>query len=284
MTKQNVEPLKLTNNNLVLSNQNDYTLSIQISLDGFSFCLHNNTIESIETLNHYPFKVLTPEAILSQVKTIFKDEPLLNKTYNKVSVCHINNLSALVPKSLFDKAHLKNYLEFSVKTLENDFFDFDEIEIIDAVNVYIPYVNLNNFFIDQFGSFTYQHISSLLIKQLIGQNGLSTDSQMFVHINNSHFEMVVIKSQKLQLYNTFSYQTKEDFIYYILFVAEQLGLNPNEFNLYLLGNISRTDNLYTMAYKYIKNVKLYDYQLNFKPIFSITDFQKRQFYSLLNQQ
>jgi len=49
---------------------------------------------------------------------------------------------------------------------------------------------------------------------------------MFVNLDNKHFEIVVIANNKLILYNSFKYQTKEDYIYYILFTAEQLELNP----------------------------------------------------------
>jgi hypothetical protein len=29
--------------------------------------------------------------------------------------------------------------------------------------IYIPYVNMNNFFIDQFGTFDYKHANSILV-------------------------------------------------------------------------------------------------------------------------
>lgn len=284
MTKQNKEPLKLINNNLVLATPNHYTLSIQLSLDGFSFCIYNNFETCLEVLQHHYFKAKSPEALLSQVERIFASEPLLNKTFNKVTVSHVNNLSSLVPKSLFDKNQLKSYLDYSVKTLENDFFDFDELAVINAVNVYIPYVNVNNYFIDKFGSFTFNHFSSLLIEQLISQNSLSNNAQLFAHISENHFEIIVIQSQKLLLYNTFNYQTKEDFIYYILFVAEQLALNPNTFDLFLLGAVSSSDKLFAIAYKYVKNVKLYNFALKYKPMFTLSESQQRQFFCLLNQQ
>ena len=43
-----------------------------------------------------------------------------------------------------------HYLKYSIKVLENDFVTFDELNNCDIVNVYIPFVNINNFLIDQF--------------------------------------------------------------------------------------------------------------------------------------
>ena len=68
---------------------------------------------------------------------------------------------------------------------------------------------------------------------------------------------MAIANQKLLLYNTFEYQTKEDFIYYLLFTAEQLQLNPEIFQLKLFGKISKENELYQIAYKYIRNVSLF---------------------------
>jgi hypothetical protein len=52
---------------------------------------------------------------------------------------------------------------------------------------------------------------------------------MTVHFSEGHFEIIVIQNQKLLLFNSFDYQTPEDFIYYVLFTAEQLSLNPKTF-------------------------------------------------------
>ncbi|MBL4643407.1 MAG: DUF3822 family protein, partial [Flavobacteriaceae bacterium] len=47
---------------------------------------------------------------------------------------------------------------------------------------------------------------------------------------------------------------KEDFIYYILFTAEQLQLNPEELLLFFIGDIEEESELYHIAYQYIRNV------------------------------
>jgi hypothetical protein len=58
--------------------------------------------------------------------------------------------------------------------------------------------------------------------------------------------------------NTFEYKTPEDLIYYLLFTAEQLNLNPEIFKLEFLGNIAEDDAYFKIAYKYIRNVSLLD--------------------------
>ena len=102
---------------------------------------------------------------------------------------------------------------------------------------------------------------------------------MFVHVSDTHFEIVVIQNQKLELYNSFEYKTPEDFIYYILFTAEQLHLNPESFKLELLGKIDTESPLYTIAYKYVRNVAMMDYSSVFN---SLSEAQKREHFILIN--
>jgi hypothetical protein len=117
---------------------------------------------------------------------------------------------------------------------------------------------MNNFFIDQYGSFDYKHANSILVSKLLDLSKNNEERKMFVHVSESHFEIVVVQNQKLHLFNSFEYKTSEDFIYYILFTAEQLQLNPEHFKLEFLGAIVETDAFYQIAYKYIRNVSLFD--------------------------
>ena len=70
----------------------------------------------------------------------------------------------------------------------------------------------------------------------------------------NNFEIIAIKQGALLLYNTFEYHTKEDYIYYLLFTLEQLQLNPETIQLVLLGLINKEDDIYSITYKYIRNV------------------------------
>ena len=79
-------------------------------------------------------------------------------------------------------------------------------------------------------------------------------TKVYINISFNHFEIIIIEKSKLILYNTFAYHSKEDFIYYILFTTEQLNLDPETVNLVFIGAISEHDDLYNIAYKYIRNI------------------------------
>ncbi|TYA59151.1 DUF3822 family protein [Formosa maritima] len=252
-------------------------LSIQISLNGLSFCILNKETNTITFLKHFEKdKKLSPFDALDFLKHLFNTEIELQQDFETIHVIYVNDISTMVPKALFNEDLLADYLKFNSKILKSDFIAFDSIEINDSVNVYVPYVNINNFIYDTFGSFTYSHFSTVLIEKILQLEKHADDAKLYVNVNKGHFEIIVTDKGKLILYNTFEYSSKEDFIYYILFTAEQLKLNPEKIHLIFLGDINKESELYTIAYKYIRHInfgtKLDTYNYTMKPKSNYLDF------------
>ena len=226
-------------------------LSIQFSLDGFSFCISNQDNE-VYFLKNFAFPVTTSvDNCLQEIITIFKTEEKLQTDFNSIFVVHQNYLSTIVPDKLFNEKELATYLKFSVKTLATDAFDFDSITDIDAKNVYIPYANINNFLFQDFGAFEFKHHATVLIEKLLDKN---KGSQFYLHVSKHHIDIILLKEKDLHFYNSFKYSSIEDIIYYVLFTAEQLKMDPEEFMLVLLGDITHESELYDILYKYIRNI------------------------------
>ncbi len=240
-------------------------VSIQFSLGGFSFCISNSITKEIQHFTTHTFEepIATPELLLSKIEELFNDFKALKQDFDTVTVIHQNNLSTLVPTPLFNENELKVYLEYNIKTLTNDFIAFDSLSQLDIKNVYVPYININNFFFQQFGEFEYKHYSTVLIDKLILHSKNNSEKQFFVNVAETSFDIVVIENSKLLFYNSFSYNTKEDFIYYILFTAEQLKLNPEKFLLYFIGDVEKDSEIYHITYQYVRNVDFINLDIPF---------------------
>jgi len=254
-------------------------LSIQFSLGGFSFCVSDFFSKETLYFSEYIFakQLNSLEELLEQIKNIFKENAILHLEFQKVSVIHQNNLNTIVPESYFDEKSLRNYLNFNIKILQTDYIAFDTIQGIKAKNVYIPYVNINNFLFQNFGEFEYKHHSTILIEKLMKKNH-PLEKTMFVNVSENSQDIIILEKEKLLFSNSFLFNTKEDFIYYILFVAEQLQLDNEVFKLYFVGEINVASDLYKIAYKYIKNVYFLE---NKNPIFKEIDCEKHSNYLLL---
>ena len=63
-----------------------------------------------------------------------------------------------------------------------------------------------------------------------------------------------MKNKKLLLFNVFEYHSKEDFIYYVLFVFEQLNLDVETTPIKLSGQIEKDDDIYSILYTYVRHI------------------------------
>jgi len=242
--------------NETITTKNYKKLSLQISLTGLSYCCFDTLNWEITAYNSIKFEKY--KSIEDQLWKIFLNHTELTRQYDEIMVLHDNNFNTFVPNALFDEMFLGSYLQYNTKVFESDFFTYDAIGSYDINNVYVPLMNVNNFLIDQFGTFEYKHVNSILTGKLLDVSRNIEEKQVFVHLQATHFEIVVVRNQKLLLYNSFEYNTPEDFLYYLLFTMEQLFLNPEMVKVLLLGDIDEDGQYFAIAYKYIRNVMLLD--------------------------
>ena len=245
--------MTVKNNNIPTNTNN--RLSVQVTLTGLSFLVTNasneNTIFFIEKKFSSEY---TPEELLLEIKTVFDQQEALGGAFEEVSIIYSNSVYTLVPSSLFEENKLSDYLKFNTKLLSNDFIAYDLVRNHDIVVVYVPYVNINNYMFDRFGSFQYYHSACILLKNIMDNEKHSQLPKAYINVNDAQFDLIVLNDGKLQLCNTYSYKTPEDFIYYVLFSFEQLKLNPETLDVVLFGEIEIDDSIYEILYRYIRNV------------------------------
>ncbi len=229
-----------------------YSLSIQLSLNGFSFCIASPNGEIITSYKESNTEEnLNESDLLIKVKDAFNNKPELQASFEKVEIIYQNELFTLVPKDIFKEENIIDYLDYSIKTLATDYITHETIPDTDIVNIFIPYININNYLIDKLGSFNYKHSSSVLIESILKKD--NTDTKVYTLISDGLFEVIITKENNLLLFNTFTYSTNEDVLYYLLFCMEQLSLSPDEVEVILLSNVN--EDLYNLLYTYIRYVK-----------------------------
>lgn len=230
-------------------------LSIQVRLDGLSFCILDSLSGNISWYKKVSFsKEHNPVKALEEIENVYKQEDALQEKFKEVTLLFSNELYSIVPSEYFIEEEASTYLKFNTKILATDVVESDRITE-ELINVYIPYTNITNYFFDRYGEFEFRHTASELVKAALE---ITPENETRVYLNNfdGYYDLVIVKDGSLIFCNTFNYETREDFIYYLLFTAEQLDLDPGKFNLLLLGNIQTDMEEYKIAYTYIKNIEM----------------------------
>ena len=244
MQSQEINKLEKSLSLIIIISSKELKVLLRNSVDS-KFINQSNSV--------FPDKININE-ILSELKNILNEFNLLNII--KVTLILNNKLSVLVPKDFFNEENCLDYLKFNSRLLKNDTASFDYIEEFEAHNVFITYGNVTNYLIEKFGSFEFFHYSTVLLKKLYSDTPKDKIARIYVNINKSYLNIIVFKGKELNYYNTFDYETKDDILYFILFVIEQNKLINNETKMKLIGEEKIIKNYYDYLLKFIKNLEM----------------------------
>lgn len=230
-----------------------YKLSIQLNLNGFSFCISNKQKEIIAVLDFFESEpVISENTLLRLLKNYLETETKLQLDFSEVEVIYTHDLYCLVPTKIYNADNKIAYFQYSLKVLATDYIAEDELSDGEIISLFIPYINVNNYLIEHFGEFEYKHSSALLLDYLLPQNKTISDKKVYLYFHTSHFDVIVIGSGKLYLFNTFKYFNPGDAAYYTLFVMEQLQLSPQTVEVEIVNKCDKS--IFDILYVYIKNV------------------------------
>ncbi len=250
---------KKENNSDLTAPENSYhKLSIQVSLDGLSFCVLDTIANTLSLSHAHTFDdPVNPFDLHRELRQQLRDHGVLDYSFSEVIAIHRNALFSLVPQPLFDPEHLANYLKFNAKILATDHLDYDMVQGLDTANVYVPFANVNNYLYDLFGEFEFKHSGTVLLETLVKLPSSRQGTLCYVHLAESQMDLALFSNRKLIFYNSFQIQGPEDVLYFLLFSLEQLEVDADSLKLRLLGEIEEGDPVYEFCTEYLENVALF---------------------------
>jgi hypothetical protein len=197
-------------------------------------------------INYDDWKQL--QDVLQEIKPAYKSKIVL-----------IDNDSCLIaPESLCNIIELEAYYQLHKPILNNSQMLYSKLHIFNTTAVF----NLRNetikFIRFEMPNADLLHQSQLFMKAIVKSQIEEKENKIFVNVHQEFIEVLATDGQNLLFYNTFKYDTETDFIYYILSVAEQRGMESNQIQILLFGDITNSDNAFEMLKKYAARVQFGD--------------------------
>ena len=249
-----------------------HALSILISRSGFSFLIYDSDSREVVSLKSYDFADQSVEEELHHfVYKYLNDQGVIGQSFSDVRVCVINKLSSFVPLPLFDKNRKASYLESHTEVRKQDYISFDSLSFSQIVNVYIPYVNVNNMLLESFGKFSYIHCSSLLLEVLSKQDIYKNEPYWFVHVQYDLAYFFLMKNGKLIFYNAFQWKNEKDLLYYTMEKEKNNAIELEKATLWMSGRLKPDDEAHQLLSNYVYKTSFYTpskdlYFLRSKPL------------------
>jgi len=208
----------------------DYDLVLQVAERSCAYSIFDHSKNSYIALEAYDISLsgLTEQA------------HWMKNPFRSVHFIVENNRSTLIPEVLFEESEKETYLNFSLEHDENEKIRFDKLGRIEVVNIYGINEILANETVTIFPDAKICHLSSVLIESIwMNFKNLITDKQIFIFVRLTDFNLLIFDRKQLIYSNAFHFRAPEDIVYFVIFVMEQLNLNPEEIPVTLLGNIEK---------------------------------------------
>lgn len=207
----------------------------------------------------------------------------ISKKYHKVTISIANTQFAIVPKALFDKSKVEEYLNLNSSQKTDIDFRFKTLDKEGIVVCYGIPKELNDWIKKVFPTAKITHDMAVVIESVLRDFHSVSESRLVLNIHKGYFDLIYINKGKLEFANSFLFSEKEDLLYYTLFACEQLGIDPHEIETYLLGEIKKGSEQHQLLFQYIKNLYFGSRNKNIKVAGGLNEIPNHYFYSVFNQ-
>lgn len=263
---------------------NLYRLYMQLGMNGLKYCVLDTTSNTFVGIQAYTFKdIFDYHSLASHLNEVLDDSKLFDIDFQSVDVAYSDHRSTLIPNAIFDVDHLREYHTFNFEQDENDHYLSNKLINAPAKNVFAIPGKVTDIF-KKLDKVTFRHSSSALLEAaLTNSRNTSGEIGIYVHVMSHQFQLTVVEQEQLLLHNIFTYQTSEDFIYYLLFTLDQLDIKNEEASIKITGEVDKDSAIYQMLYKYIRTVNFGSRPKNINYSYILADIPEHHHYELFNQ-
>lgn len=241
----------MTEKILDFTKSEQYSLSIRLRPDGFSFYVTDPNQFSSCFEKH----ITLPEKgnYVEDLKKAIFDESYLLLSYRTVTVLTETWCYQLIPDDFFDRDTMDELYYTGRKASADRKLMVNQLRRNQYYLLFDMDADLFSFLTRTFGiNRVYAHISPLLEYYL--KKSKTSSSRMFIHLNSSGADISAYKQGVLQVAVNHRIEELNDYLFHILSVWETLGFDQENDELFICGENPHFNELNSLLKRYIHKV------------------------------
>lgn len=244
----------ITNDSFDINKTKQYNLSIQVSLDGFSFLVIHPVEKKIVACKNMPVQISSEKLIARHLKEWVETESLFLNPFNKVFVYFFSEKFTLIPNEFYSEEHTADLVSSLFGADTDSVILANNIESVNA-RIYFPVMNeITGMLYYYFPRAIYIHPVTNILQIPFPSEKLNQSALITFKKN---FYLVVKKNNKLLLANSFQFSHPNDLIYIILNTFQQLETSRSETELFISGLFSERTSVTGLLKPYFENITSY---------------------------
>ena len=218
---------------------NQYSLSIRFSSDGFSLCIYDEVDHLISKKRVDQSLFLLKE---NAIYELIANEVETQLEFKNIRLICESDIYTLVPDVFFTPEMVCDYLYFDREKNKNDSELFSQLTVWENTLIYSLPTHLQNAINRVYPNKHIEHHLTLFLSEIANDRN---ESGLKIWTRQKKLDVAVITNGKLTLLNSYNYNTPEDYTFFVLNIFEQLSLDTEtcKVEIYNLDNNSEIKNL-----------------------------------------
>jgi len=266
----------------------NYSLYIQFHETSFIYCILDNKRNKFLALQQVKKNELQQRGGIKPsfadfLKSVLTAMPWLKSPYKLVKIAYEGKKNTLIPGPIYDANEIRQYIDFNFSSSPDEKAFADHLVPMDTYNVFSIQESTLSAITGIFPRIRISHMTSILIESIwINYKNRINASRVFLHMREKNFDLMLFDGRQMTYFNSFPHLNAEDVTYYLIFILEQLSINPENISIVLLGNVERSSNLFELLLRYVRQIEFGRRNDTFKFSYVFNQVSPQAFYPLLN--
>jgi hypothetical protein len=183
------------------------------------------------------------------LRKILESDQLMSQPYAETTVGIQNNLHAITPNRMFDPSRLPAYFRLLTAFGKSHHYAFDDLPNADSKLVYAIAPELKDLLDEKIPNARIVHAMSAMVETCRTSCNASTYN-VFVHVYNHNMQVILFDGLDLLFFNTYTFSSASDFVYYALLPLTQLQINASQVSPVVSGEITEDADCITVLRRF----------------------------------
>lgn len=263
--------------------ENKIILSILLYKNGLSFSLYHP-----EENKYYAIaKFLKPSQFEYEVfiEKILIENQLIGKEFKQIKIQIVTPKTCIIPDTFCSYDNFEDFYSFNFGENVNDIISFYHVSKVKTHLIYSYSKRTQELLSKHFGTYeVLPHSASLIsiktTKLIIDERDIK--DKMYIQVFDDFADILHIHDKELKFYNTFEINDKNELVYYVLNVFDQLKLNQEKTEIIFSGFIEKNDISVINIKKFVRFVYFESLSMDFNYYYKFQEILPHYFHNFLN--
>lgn len=232
-----------------------YTLLFQLEEQQYSYAVYDKRKGTLQVLKTVGFNTANHADGISRLKVSLTSDDILQAPFGEIKLALTDVAFTLVPRVLFEEAHAAAYLSMHAPLAPEDQVMVNQVRGVFIRNVFSVPGWAHNYFQDLFHAPKFFHVGTALLETATRNRDQFADQHLILDIKPGMLYILYYEKKEFMYMNSFRFVNKDDFLYYVLLIAEEYALDRESCQLALSGEIIPDAQLYDELWKFFRNIQ-----------------------------